>query len=118
MESRVSEKESSETRGAPVGTSKARRTAALFEDLNAVESRLDPAPARRGQVIADLVTVALLAVAVLAVGVPIERPILLASLLVLGALTTRGIRRLLGRRLRRERDRLLDDLDAPDEGPR
>jgi Flp pilus assembly protein TadB len=92
---------------------RSRRTASVLEALSAVESRLDPAPGKRGQRIADLVTLLVLAVVVLVYGFPIERPLLLVALLVLGTGATRVIRHLRSHRLRQERDRLLRELDGP-----
>ncbi len=95
-----------------VASARLRRTAALVEALNVVETRLDPAPAKRGQRIADVATFLILAVAVLVLGFPLERPFRLLAALVIAAGATRLIRHVRLRRLRREHERLVAELDA------
>lgn len=88
-----------------------RRTTSLLDALSAVEDRLDPVPAKRGQRIADIMTVAAVGVAVAVSGFPIERPLLLVALFVLGTGVTRLARHAWSYRLRKERERLLEELE-------
>ena len=102
--------------GSSKNPSRDERAARLVDDLAAIEDRLDPAPAKQGQLLADVITLALVATLWVVVDGNVRYPLLLATLLV----AARGVHRLLPlflqRSLRRERDRLLGEVRAEDAG--
>jgi len=100
--------------GPGTDSARSRRTESVLDALDAVEERLDPSPARRGQRIADALTVLMLVGAVMVLGLPLARPSLLAGLLAGAAGVTRLARHLRLRRLITARDRLLEGLESPD----
>lgn len=83
-------------------------TEALVERVRELDLRLDPEPSRRGRLIADLVTVGLIAPVLVAWDVHIRAPALLVGLLFGGLLLRRLGSHVATRGLRRERDHLLD----------
>ena len=90
----------------------------LFERLNAIEAELDPAPFQRGRLWADAITLILLT----PFGFLLEwelnnRPLVLLLLLLSAVGLNRLVPFLLRTRLRRERDRLVEEIDARRIGP-
>ena len=65
------------------------RVAALLDELNELERRLDPEAHRKGQRIADLITVAVAVPLIVVLGLSIERPLLLFGLMLLALLLNR-----------------------------
>jgi len=96
-----------ETRGATLNHDV--RVTALLDELSAIETRLDPAAHRRGQLIADAVTVAIALPAMLLLGLSIDRPLVLFGLMVVGLLLNRIPPWLSRRKLREAQDRLFKE---------
>ena len=87
----------------------------LMRELDAVEQRLDPRPVRRGRLLADLVTVGILAPIAFVLDWHASRPLLLLTLMALGVGLNRLVPRLLTRSLRRRREHLLDEYERAGE---
>ena len=83
------------------------RTAKLLEELAAIEDRLDPTPARSGERLADLLTVAVVGVVALVLDVELRYPLLLIGLLIAARGLSHLVPFLRNRSLRASRDRLV-----------
>lgn len=86
--------------------------AGLLERLNAVEARLDPAPLRRGRVVGDVVTILIVVPLAAILDLEFTRPAILLSLMALAVGLHRLIPHIARTSLRRERDRLSDEIAA------
>lgn len=94
------------------GSERDARAARLLDEVAAIEDRLDPMPAKRGQRLADLITLALVAELFLLLDGELRYPLLLVALLVAAGVLNRTLTALTTRSLRRDRDRLLGpDVD-------
>lgn len=91
------------------------RTSELLDELASIEDRLDPGPRWSGQRIADLVTLAVIVVATLALDLELRYPALLIALLLVARVSTRIVRSVTDRSLHRERDQLLVGDGDPEE---
>lgn len=80
---------------------------ALFDEVSAMEARLDSAVHRRGQRIADAITLAVAVPLLMVFGPTLDRPFLLFGLMVAALLLNRIPRTLAQRRLRAAHERLL-----------
>lgn len=87
-------------------------TAARLERVAQIEARIDPSPRRRGRVIADLVTIAVVAPLAIAFDFHVTRPFVMLSLMG-GALALNHLLPLVWQwRLRGERNRLLSGAEV------
>jgi len=86
------------------------RLVEILDRLDEVEAGLDPVPRQRGQMIADLVTLAVLVPMGILIDWDFNRPFLLLALLVGAVGLNRAIWSVLRLPLRRERDQLLAQL--------
>lgn len=82
------------------------RVESLIERLNAIEARLDPRPLRRGRLMADLLTLAVIVVLAVFFDWRITHPLLLLALLLFATGLNRLVPLLTRRALHRERDRI------------
>lgn len=97
------------------------RTAKLLDELEALEDRLDPRPARSGERLADLLMFAVVAFFALVLGAELKYPLLLITLLIAARGLSRLVPFLRNRSLRADRDRLVGPHDggpAPPGSPR
>jgi hypothetical protein len=88
-------------------------TAARLDRVAEIEARIDPSLRRRGRIVADVVTVAVVAPLAIAFDFHVTRPFVMLALL-LGALGLNHLVPLITeRRLRGERQRLLAGAELP-----
>ena len=87
------------------------RAALLLERLDAIEARLDPLPVKRGQLIADLLTVGAIGSAALLLDWHVTHPALLLAFLVSATGLNRLILFVARRSLRGEREELTARYD-------
>lgn len=87
-----------------------RQLAEILDRLDEVEAGLDPVPRQRGQLIADLVTLAILVPMGILIDWDFNRPFLLLALLLGAVGLNRALWSVLRIPLRRERDHLLAQL--------
>lgn len=85
---------------------------ARMERLAEIEARIDPTLRRRGRVIADLVTVAVVAPVMIAFDLHVTRPLVMLGLMCGALALNHLVPMITERRLRRERSRLLSDVEA------
>lgn len=85
------------------------RVAALVDELNAIEARLNPDAHRRGQRIADAVTVAVAIPVIMTLGLAIEQPLLLFGLMLLALVLNRVPQWLSRRRLQAAHEQLFEE---------
>jgi len=88
-------------------------TAARLERIAEIEARIDPELRRRGRLIADLVTIAVVAPVAIAFDFHVERPLVMLALMGVAVALNHLIPRITERRLRAERQRLLAGPEAP-----
>ena len=103
------------------GSSRDPHAAVLLEQLDAIEARLDPRPVKRGQLIADLLTVGAIVSAALLLDWHVTHPALLLAFLVSATALNRLILFVARRSLRREREELTapyDEIAALGQPPR
>ena len=93
------------------GSSDDPRVALLLDRLDAIEARLDPRPVKRGQLIADLLTVGSIGSVALLLDWQVTHPVLLLASLVFATGLNRLIRFVARRSLRREREELTARYD-------
>lgn len=96
------------------------RAVVLLEKLDAIEARLDPRPVKRGQLIADLVTVGVIGSAGLLLDWHVTHPAVLLAFLVSATGLNRLVLFVARRSLRREREALTaqyDEIAALDHPP-
>lgn len=82
-------------------------TTARLARVAEIEAEIDPSRRRRGRIVADLVTVGIVAPIAVALDFHVTRPFLLLALMAGALAVNRLVPLLTERRLRRERNRLL-----------
>ena len=88
-------------------TKKDEATAARLDRLAEIEAKLDPSLRRRGRIVADLVTIAVVTPLVIAFDFHVTRPFLMLALMGAALALNHLVPLLTERRLRAERNRLL-----------
>lgn len=84
---------------------------ARLERVAEIEARIDPGPRRRGRIIADLITVAVIGPFMLGFDLHITRPFMMLGLMSTALALNHLVPLITERRLRRERERLLGELE-------
>jgi hypothetical protein len=90
--------------------------AARMERVAEIEAQIDPTLRRRGRVVADLVTIAVLVLLAFVLDLHVTHPIALLSLMASALGLNHFVPRVTERRLRRERQRLLAEVGVSESG--
>jgi len=88
--------------------------AARLARVAEIEAEIDPGPRRRGRVIADLITVAIVTPFMLAFDLHISHPFVMLGLMAAALAVNHAVPRITQRRLRRERTDLLAQVESSD----
>ena len=89
-------------------------TAARLERVAEIEARIDPSLRRRGRIVADLVTICVVAPLAIALDFHVTRPLVMLALICAALALNHVVPLITERHLRAERQRLLAGAELPE----